>query len=846
MKTFSSRLFLNTTAAHIPDKCGRTAFLPFLTLLSLLALALVTMLSPTTLLHGATGDEMMVPVPQAVLDTPLSKQRIVFVTRHQYASGHHNTETFFPSAKNEHNSGKYNPGGSLKIMDFKIGKVTTLLETTTGVIRDPEVHFDGKKILFSMRKNKADSYHIYEINTDGTALRQLTHAKDVDDIDPFYLADDHIAFSSTREPKYCGCNKHIMANLYRMEPDGTNIYQISKNPLFDGHGVLMPDGRILYDRWEYVDRNFGDAQGIWTSNPDGTNHALYWGNNTPSPGGVIDARPIPGTNKIVSILTSTHDRPWGALAIIDRRLGLEGPKPVLKIWPESAMKDVWESDKKPPHYGIDNMKGIQQKYEDPYPIDEQNILCAKQIKRRADKTGLYLLDIQGNETLLYSEEKYGCYDPMPIAPRKRPPLLSTRRNFTDTTGRFYVLDVYNGTHMQGVKHGDVKQLRIIEIPEKRHWSKGRWSGQGSVYPAIAWDDFQTKRVLGVVPVNANGSAYFEVPSEAFLYFQLLDKDGRMIQSMRSGTYVQPGEQNGCIGCHDDRLTAVASSQRDSLASILRGRPAVPQLPVGETKARNFSYREKVQPIFDKNCIRCHNPDKRPGEKLNLTGGTGQVFNPSYAELWGKKYIAPVGAGPARILEARTWGASQSRLIKVLSKPHAGIELDAESLEILNTWIDINAPYYPSYSTSYPDNPYGRSPLTQAETNQLKTLLSSDIAPNMPDRGGNTYYVDKSEKLDSREKAMIWAASALNFDEPEKSLALKAIKDKEPGKYARALEIIKAGNARLKQNGPNDIDGFKACPMDLWREEKYQVSRQREAANRKSIIAGEKRPDDAAP
>jgi hypothetical protein len=68
----------------------------------------------------------------------------------------------------------------------------------------------------------------------------------------------------------------------------------------EGHGALMPDGQILYDRWEYVDRNFGDAQGLWTVHPDGTNHAVYWGNNTPAPGGVIDARPIPPPPQTIS------------------------------------------------------------------------------------------------------------------------------------------------------------------------------------------------------------------------------------------------------------------------------------------------------------------------------------------------------------------------------------------------------------------------------------------------------------------------------------------------------------------------------------------------------------------
>lgn len=170
-----------------------------------------------------------------------------------------------------------------------------------------------------------------------------------------YLPDDGIAFSSTREPKYCMCNRHIMANLFRMEADGANIHQIGKSPLFEGHSSLLPDGRLLYDRWEYVDRNFGDAQALWTANPDGTAHAVYWGNNTASPGAVIDARAIPGTELVLAVFGSCHDRPWGALAILDRRLGLDGPDPVVRTWPADAKKWVrqsgWRSSTPSPRSG---------------------------------------------------------------------------------------------------------------------------------------------------------------------------------------------------------------------------------------------------------------------------------------------------------------------------------------------------------------------------------------------------------------------------------------------------------------------------------------------------------------
>lgn len=202
----------------------------------------------------------------------LAGKQILYIEREQYAPDHHNTATIFQ--KGEINENSFCPGGAMRIYDINTGNTTTLIELENGVIRDPELSFDGKKIIFSMRKNKDDYYHIYEINIDGSELKQLTFAEGVSDIDPLYLPDGGIVFSSTRQPKYCMCNRHIMCNLYRMEADGANITQIGISTLFEGHSTLLNDGRILYDRWEYVDRNFGDAQGLWTVNPDGTKHAI--------------------------------------------------------------------------------------------------------------------------------------------------------------------------------------------------------------------------------------------------------------------------------------------------------------------------------------------------------------------------------------------------------------------------------------------------------------------------------------------------------------------------------------------------------------------------------------------
>jgi len=721
---------------------------------------------------------------QALIENPLvSAQPILFVARKQYRSDHHNTATLFQTG--EINTRSFTGGAALKTIDLLNARTHTLLETSTGVIRDPEVHFDGDRIIFAMRKDIKDDYHIYEINADGTGLRQLTFAGGVSDIDPLYTADGDIVFSSTREPKYCMCNRHIMANLFRMEADGANIHQIGKSTLFEGHGSLMPDGRIMYYRWEYIDRNFGDAQGLWTVNPDGTNHAVYWGNNTNSPGAVIDARVIDGTHRVICTFSSCHDRPWGALAIVDRRLGLDGRKPVIRTWPANAVDLVGKGN-------YDTFKRVNPKYEDPYPLSDKYFLCSR-MTGKGEQTGIYLIDIFGNEILLHVEGE-GCFDPMPLAPRPRPGVIPPRRDFENKTGYMYVVDVYKGTHMKGVKPGAVKFLRVVESPEKRFWvPRVGWGGQGQEDPAMAWHDFNNKRIM---------------------YFQLLDADGMMIQSMRSGVIVQSGEQAGCVGCHDHRHTApVPIKGKTPLA--LTGPPR--RLSPWYGPPRLFEYITEVQPVFDRYCVRCHDYGKEAGRKLNLAADRTNTFNTSYNELWRKKYINAIGAGPAGTQQPYTWGSHRSKLVETILKGHEDVKLDRESFDRIVTWIDINAPYYARYDSSYPHNLSGRSPLDAAQIKRLTELTGvpfARLASHNANRGPQ-----------------------VSFDRPALSPCLAVFKDTSDARYIEALAIIRAGAQMLKEKPRADMPGFVPWEVDRRRQEKYLERRDIEYRNRLAIRAG---------
>lgn len=753
---------------------------------------------------------------EALLANPLVRESpILCVARKQYPFDHHNTETMFQTA--EINTHLFAGGGAIKTVDLARGhEVKSLIEVPEGIARDPEVHFSGKKIVFSMRRNKDDDYHIYEMNTDGTGLRQLTSAGGVSDIDPFYLPDDSIVFSSSREPKYCMCNRHIMANLYRMDPDGANIHQIGKSTLFEGHGTVMPDGRILYDRWEYVDRNFGDAQALWTANPDGTNHTLFWGNHTACPGAVIDARMIRGSDTAVCLLASCHDKPWGAMAVIDRRLGLDGREPIVRTWPAEAVSLVRIEGTDL----FDTFTRVLPKYEDPYPLSDlvtgagsgKYFLCSR-MTGNGEEMGLYLVDVFGNETLLHKDGP-GCFDPMPLSPRPRPPVIPSRRDFEGKEGRFYVVDVYQGTHMKGVQRGTVRYLRVVESPEKRFWTRPSWNGQGQEAPAMGWHDFNNKRILGTVPVEADGSAYFSVPADTFVYFQLLDESGMMIQSMRSGTNVQSGETTGCMGCHEDRRTSAPArpgrmpQAMTRTASRLEGWYGAPRL---------FSFMAEVQPVFDRHCVNCHDFGKKPGEKLNLAGDRTLTFNTSYEELWRKKYITAIGAGPAQFQDAYAWGSHGSKLVETLRKRPECNRLDSESFDRIVTWIDINAPYYPTYASAYPNNLAGRSPL---DDNQIKRLTELTGIP----------FASLADHSKNR-------GPEISFDRPELSACLSRLGDKNDLRYKEALRIIQEGREALSRRPRGDTEDFEACDLDRQRQEKYAMRHRVELKNREAIRTG---------
>lgn len=745
---------------------------------------------------------------EALLAHPdLQKYPLVFVERKQYPKDHHNTGTIFQIGEINHRSVNRILGAGIGLFHISNGERKTLYETE-GVLRDIEVSFDAKRILFSMRNGRDDDYSIYEMDQ-SLEPKQLTFQENVSDIDPFYMAGGKIGFSSTRDPKFCACNRHIMANLYTMNDDGSNITQIGKSIEFEGHGVQLDDGTILYYRWEYTDRNFGGAQAFWLANADGTNHRLFYGQSTPH--SMLNPRPIPGSDKIICVISSCHDRPWGALAILDRNKGVEGREPIEQIWPKSAIDLIAdESNNYAGGGGFDNFVRINPKYEDPYPVDANFFLVSR--SDSGAECRIFLVDTFGNEVLVYETgNDRGAYDPFLMRPHAEPREQPSRVDFSKDHGLFYVANVYEGTHMKGIEPGDVKYLRVIENSPKLTWTSSVWQGQGFQAPAMNWHDFDNKRILGTVPVEEDGSAYFEVPADRYVYFQILDEKKRMLQSMRSGIVALPGEMNGCIGCHEDRMDAPqANPSYTSLA--FKREPSPMNGWLGHS--RDFSFMRDAQPVFDRHCIECHSYGGEAEDVLNLSPDLTLAFNTSYMELHKKKLVNTVGGGPNAVLEAKYWGSTKSKLIQVLEDGHHDVKLSDEEMERLVTWVDLNAPYYSTYASAYRKYPAGRVPLSKQELKRLSELTGQEI------------------KLRHGMPVLV------SFDRPELSPILAKLPKDSP-KYGQAIGLIRKGAARLKETPRADMEGFVPAPEDQRRLDKSADFWQQELERRKVIQSGGK-------
>jgi hypothetical protein len=565
--------------------------------------------------------------------------------------------------------------------------------------------YDARTIYFAFAERaqkKPDYYsaqrkcfHIYAMNLDGTNIRQITHGPD-DDFDPCPLPDGGLAFMSSARGGFTRCNnpwEPLPAHtLHRLDPTLKHRRTLSFHETSEWHPSVLHDGRIVYIRWDYVDRSAAHFHGLWVTNPDGTSPIALFGNYTQRINACYQPKAIPNSHKLVFLAGAHHADVGGSIVMLDpHRIALD---------PDTGQDSFDAIEVLTPEVCFPEAPGWPASYfHSPWPLSENYFLVSFSFDplpgmgpkvKRDTETGIYYFDRFGNMELLYREKGISSMYPVLLKAREIPPVVPSKLDAgLGNEGEFVLADV-RISHLPMPEDRRIVELRVFQVLPKSRTHVAN-------VPRIGHANAESARMLlGTVPVEADGSAYFRAPAKKPLYFQAVDEKGRAVQSMRSVTYLQPGERQGCVGCHEPRGTTPINGR-----GLLALQKPPSKIQPGPDGTRPFNYTRLVQPVLDKNCIQCH--DGEAGDlksKLVLTGESAGIFSKSYEELrkyvrwyeWGGESITQIVTRPGQI------GADQSLLLKVLNDPmHTKhVRMSKEERQRIYIWLDGNVPFYGTY------------------------------------------------------------------------------------------------------------------------------------------------------
>jgi len=638
------------------------------------------------------------------------------------------------------------------------GTLTTLFRPPGDFyVGEMDLHWDADRLLFTMPNGR--TWQIWEIRLDGTGVRQVSKEEaDVDNFDACYLPDGGIAYASTASFTAVPCwhGKERACAVFRMEADGSARRQLCFDQDLDLHPAVLPSGEIVFSRWDYSGPMHMYLRLLMVMNPDGTHQRAIYGSNSYYPNALYFPRAIPGTPaKLVAILSGYHGvNRAGDLVVVDYGRGSFEASGIVHraMHRREPIRPIIRDDLVGPNWP---------KFLHPYPLSDRYFLAAVQKGPKAG-WGIYLVDVFDNMVPILADPGYDFFEPIPVRKSPRPPVIPPQVDLGQREAIVYLQDIYRGPGLAGVPRGTVKRLRIVGY----HWGFPGMAGPDKAGRAGPWD---VMRILGTVPVEADGSALFRVPANTPIAVQPLDDQGRALQLMRSWYTAMPGERVACVGCHE----AVLQSPPAQAGLAALRPPSAIEPWFGPP--RGFDFEREVQPVLDRYCVGCHNgqpgpngqpvPDLRgrqfrpdytglPLSKLGadrlwpevaaglpaarpthqLLGNRNYLYTPAYEALI--PFIRRVNIeDDVRLLTPCEYSADTSELVQMLHKGHYGVTLDPEAWSRLYTWIDLNGPCHGRWGAVLPVP-------RQAPARRLAVLRASggpdddpeQLPPGKPDLG----------------------------------------------------------------------------------------------------------------
>jgi len=702
---------------------------------------------------------------------PAGVEKVVFIKRQAFSSNHYYTEYI---------NSRWAPGANISILDVKTGAVRDVLPekfAAAGIIARMDVNYEADKVVFDYKDGKDNGYRIWESKLDGTGLRPVLpppadEAKIVakyrkgyhhgtDDMHPCYLPDGDICFVSTRCQYGILCDAPDIFSttiLYRMKPDGSGLRPLSNSAVSEQAPSVTPDGRIVYSRWEYVDKGGSTVKCIWSMRPDGMASAEVFGNDIALPPTMNYPRAIPGTSNKYVMLAAPHypQGNYGSIVRLDTNKNIRSCDPMTYMTPfvdvrgEGGWHYRESSEARWERRATGRFKpGQGPLLTDPYPLSEEYFLVSQKPSgpghRDPKAYALYLLDEHGKTWLFHREKETSCFMPYPLMKRPRPtiqPSVTDKAMAAKGLAVCVVTDIYHG--MENVKRGDVKYIRILE-QVSRPWTSRRFWREGApeqAHSAVGLTHLGLKVQHGVVPVEADGSAHFTVPANKNIFFQALDENYRALQTERTYVNYMPGEVRACIGCHETPEQGSSTAKAAPTRIALGRGPSAPGPQLGEKQGnRPLDFVTDVQTVLDKNCVKCHNPTRNKG-KLDLRGEMTDLFTISYEALV-RRGVMPLireirpKTGNAHYLPAKSVGSYNSRLAMIVTagkltppntdeayrkkvlEAHKKLKLTPEEILRITNFIDTNAQFYGTY--------YGRKGLAHKDHPNFRPTPSWESA-----------------------------------------------------------------------------------------------------------------------
>lgn len=550
-----------------------------------------------------------------------------------------------------------------------------------------ELDFSGERLMFTgnrFGKKEQRPWDVFELDLKTGKKESLTAhmPADTDSYNSCYLPDGRIIFINTSGMQGVPCVTGVdyVGNIHLYDREKKTTRRLTFDQDNNWFPTMLPDGRVMFLRWEYTESAHYFSRMLMHMNPDGSDQKEYYGSNSYWPNSLFNARPLPGRPGMFAGIVSGHHgvKRLGELVIFDVNRGRTATEGAVQKIPgygkpvENVTRDQLVEGLKTPYFA------------EPYPLSAETFLAVSSPSGTGGVTNVVWCDVYDNIVPLTASSYFIYADPTPLRPRKKPPVLHDRVKPDDKTATVYVSDVYRGRAMEGVPRGEARSLRVF-------MSEYSPRDTGSHYAMGMESNWDLKVLYGTVPVNPDGSAIFTAPANQPLTLQVLDGQGRALALMRSWFTAMPGETLSCIGCHEHQNAAPPA--RPVMASRQKPADIVPWYG----PARTFSFVNEVQPVLDRHCIRCHSAENKSRQgvpdfmTLEAVKGAPAPGSVAYWNL--HPYVRRNGPeGNYLGLAPTEFAVDTSELYQLLKKGHHHVDMPEEDWHRLVTWMDMNAPY----------------------------------------------------------------------------------------------------------------------------------------------------------